>query len=73
MWIRKTSKEFPKRKLQNYHEGWNYISKSIWKEKVRDVNKEPELSEETDKLELTKTKTNKMSKSAKRHLRKANK
>ena len=54
-----------------YHEGWNYISKSLWKEKVRDVNKEPELSEETDKLELTKTKSNKMSKSQKRHMRKS--
>ncbi len=22
-----------------YHEGWRYVSKSFWKEKVRDVNK----------------------------------
>ena len=23
-----------------YHEGFRYVSKSLWKEKVRDVNKE---------------------------------
>jgi hypothetical protein len=22
-----------------YHEGWRYVAKSLWKEKVRDVNK----------------------------------
>ena len=47
-----------------YHEGWNYISKSLWKEKVRDVNKQ----EEVPKGE--KPKSNKMSKSQKRHMRK---
>ena len=25
-----------------YQEGWRYVSKSIWKEKVRDVNKKEE-------------------------------
>ena len=25
-----------------YHEGWRYVSKSLWKEKVRDVNKKEE-------------------------------
>ena len=25
-----------------YHEGWVYVSKSVWKEKVRDVNKKEE-------------------------------
>ena len=50
-----------------YHEGWNYISKSLWKEKVRDVNKQ----EETPKGE--KPKSNKMSKSQKRHMKKSNK
>jgi len=49
-----------------YHEGWNYISKSIWKEKVRDVEKPKEEKP-------TKKKSNKMSKSAKRHLRKSTK
>ena len=47
-----------------YHEGWNYVSKSFWKEKVRDVEKP---KEETTK----KIKSNKMSKSAKRHMRKS--
>ena len=45
-----------------YHEGWRYVSKSLWKEKVRDVNKKEETT--------TKRKSNKMSKSAKRHMRK---
>ena len=47
-----------------YHEGYRYVSKSVWKEKVRDV--------ETPKEEKpTKKKTNKMSKAQKRHLRKS--
>ena len=50
---------------QLYEEGWNYISKSIWKEKVRDV-------ETTTETKPTKTKSNKMSKAQKRHLRKSN-
>jgi hypothetical protein len=48
-----------------YHEGFRYVSKSIWKEKVRDVNK---LTEEE---KPTNSKTNKMSKAQKRHLRKS--
>ena len=47
-----------------YHEGWSYVSKSIWKEKVRDVEKPKEEKP-------TKTKSNKMSKAQKRHLRKS--
>ena len=43
--------------------GWRYISKSVWKEKVRDVGATPINTPKTKK-------TNKMSKSAKRHLRK---
>ena len=50
---------------QLYHEGFRYVSKSLWKEKVRDVEKPTE--------QPTKTKSNKMSKAAKRHLRKSNK
>ena len=50
-----------------YHEGWSYVSKSEWKEKVRDVNKP------TEEEKPTKTKSNKMSKAQKRHLRKSNK
>ena len=49
-----------------YHEGFRYVSKSLWKEKVRDVNKSTETKP-------TKTKSNKMSKSQKRHLRKSTK
>ncbi len=49
-----------------YHEGFRYVSKSLWKEKVRDV-------ETTTETKPTKTKSNKMSKSQKRHLRKSNK
>ena len=39
-----------------YHEGFRYVAKSLWKEKVRDVNKSTEEKP-------TKTKSNKMSKS----------
>ena len=48
-----------------YHEGWRYIPKSVWKEKVRDLDKPKE--EET----TTKSKTNKLSKAQKRHMRKS--
>ena len=44
----------------------DYCAKSLWKEQIRDVEKPTEENS-------TKTKTNKMSKSAKRHLRKSNK
>ena len=47
-----------------FEEGYRYIAKSIWKEKVRDVNKPTK--------EETTTKTNKMSKAQKRHLKKSN-
>ena len=50
-----------------YGEGWRYVAKSLWKEKVRDVNKS------TEEEPTTKKKSNKMSKSAKRHMRKSNK
>ena len=49
-----------------FGEGYRYIAKSIWKEKVRDVEKPTEE-------EPTKKKSNKMSKAEKRHLRKSNK
>ena len=49
-----------------YHDGWRYVPKSLWKEKVRDVEKtEEEIS--------TSNKSNEMSKAQKRHLRKSNK
>ena len=47
-----------------YHEGFRYVSKSLWKEKVRDVEKP---KEETP----TNKKSNKMSKAQKRQLRKS--
>ena len=48
-----------------YHnENFKYVAKSVWKEKVRDIEKP---KEET----TTKTKSNKMSKSQKRHMRKS--
>ena len=49
-----------------YMEGFRYVPKSMWKEQVRDIEKPTEEKP-------TKKKNNKMSKSAKRHLRKANK
>ena len=51
---------------QMYEEGWRYVSKSIWKEQVRDVDSPVENKTE-------KSKSNKMSKSEKRHLRKKGK
>ena len=57
-----------------YHnENYSYIAKSVWKEKVRDVNKEPELNEDTGETEMVTKKSNKMSKAQKRHMRKSNK
>ena len=32
-----------------YHEGWRYVAKSVWKEKVRDVNKKEESTKKTKK------------------------
>ena len=49
-----------------YEEGFRFISKSEWKEKVRDVDK-PKEEKPTNK------KSNEMSKATKRHLRKSNK
>ena len=57
-----------------YHnENFKYVAKSVWKEKTRDVNKEPALNENTGKLEMVKKKSNEMSKAQKRHARKSNK
>ena len=49
-----------------YSEGWQFIAKSVWKEKVRDLKK-------TTEKKPTKKKSNKMSKAKKRHMRKDNK
>ena len=47
-----------------FSEGFRYVSKSLLKEKVRDVEKPKEEKP-------TKTKSNKMSKAQKRHMRKS--
>ena len=49
-----------------YHEGFRYVSKAIWKEKVRDV-------ETTTETKPTNKKSNEMSKAQKRHVRKSSK
>ena len=54
-----------------FEEGYRYVAKSIWKEKVRDVNKEQEVNEETGETEMVTKKSNEMSKAAKRHIRKS--
>ena len=55
-----------------YHnENYKYVAKSLWKEKVRDVNRESELNEDTGKVEMVTKKSNKMSKAQKRHMRKS--
>ena len=54
-----------------HDDGFRYITKSIWKEKVRDLEKEPTVNEETGKTEMVTKKSNKMSKAAKRHMRKS--
>ena len=47
-----------------FSEGFRYVSKSLWKEKVRDV-------ETTTETKPTNKKSNKMSKAQKRHQRKS--
>ena len=54
-----------------FSEGYKYIPKSIWKEKVRDIQKEPVVNKATDKVEMVTKKSNKMSKAAKRHSKKS--
>ena len=56
---------------QMYDKGWKFVPKSLWKEKVRDVNREPELNEDTGETEMVTKKSNKMSKAQKRHTRKS--
>ena len=47
-----------------HNDGFRYIAKSIWKEKVRDI-------EQPTEEKPTRKKSNKMSKAEKRHLRKS--
>ena len=53
-----------------YQEGFKYLPKSEWKEEVRDVDKEVHESPVGAGFAHKDTKANKMSKSAKRHMRK---
>ena len=52
--------------VELYHEGWRYVAKSLWKEKVRDI-------EQPTEEKPTKKKSNKMSRAQKRHMRKSDK
>ena len=47
-----------------FEEGFRYVSKSMWKEKVRDVEAKAEVKSDNKK-------SNKLSKAQKRHLRKS--
>ena len=51
-----------------FEEGYRYVAKSIWKEKVRDIEKTHDKVEDG---KLVNEKSNKMSKAAKRHMRKS--
>ena len=53
-----------------YHEGYQYLPKSEWKEEVRDVDKEVHESPVGTGFAHKDTKANKMSKAQKRQLRK---
>ena len=50
-------------------EGWKFVPKSVWKEKVRDIEKPTE----TEEKPTTTDKNNKMSKAKKSHLKKQKK
>ena len=39
-----------------YGEGWRYVSKSVWKEKVRDVNKKETTTKKKKKSNKKKSK-----------------
>ena len=51
-----------------FEEGYRYIAKSIWKEKVLDKDK---IHDEVQDGKLISKKSNKMSKAQKRHVRKS--
>ena len=56
-----------------YSEGFKYVPKTMWKEKRRDVEKEPTVNKDTGETEMVSKKSNEMSKAQKRHARKSNK
>ena len=37
-----------------YHEGWRYVAKSLWKEKVRDLDKKEKSKKKTKKTKKSK-------------------
>ena len=43
----------------------------MWKEKIRDVEKEPAVNKDTGETEMVSKKSNEMSKAQKRHARKS--
>ena len=51
-----------------YSDGYKYIAKSIWKEKVRDIDHTHDKEKHNHSID---EKSNKMSKAQKRHLRKS--
>ena len=55
-----------------YHEGWRFVPKSVWKEKVRDIEKKSVVDKDTGKTEIVSKHSNEMSKAQKRHARKSN-
>jgi len=55
-----------------YHEGWRFVPKSVWKEKVRDIDKEIHESPVGTGFAHKDKKANEMSKAQKRHLRNSN-
>ena len=52
-----------------FTEGWRYVSKSVWKEKVRDVEKKSVVDKDTGKTEIVSKHSNEMSKAQKRHIK----
>ena len=56
-----------------YGEGYKYIAKSIWKEKVRDVDLDVIVDEDTGQRSVSIIKSNNASKAQKRHARKIKK
>jgi len=54
-----------------YSEGFKYVPKTMWKEKIRDVEKEPTVNKDTGETEMVSKKSNEMSKAQKRHARKS--
>ena len=48
---------------------WEYVPKSLWKEQTRDID----IKQPNEEKQMTKEKSNKISKATKRHLRKNNK